>query len=123
MILIVEDDLILGDVMCELLEEALGVRVCHALNGMQAMALVENFTPELFVFDNQLPDMHGLQLYDYFHMLMGLERIPALIVSANPPWQEIERRQLACLQKPFDLDELISLVQRLLPRAQIPLRA
>ena len=115
-VLVVEDNRALGKFMVELLEEELHSQVFLALNGKQALTVIDGVKPDLFVLDYQLPDVNGLLLYDCLHALEGLEDVPALVVSANPPIKEIERRCLSYLQKPFDLDELILLIQQLLER-------
>lgn len=119
-ILIVEDEQIIGDLICEILREELHIRAYRALNGAQALALIERLTPDLVILDYQLPDMHGLQLYDHFHARRDLAAVPALMVSANPPLGEIAQRQLPYLQKPFELDELISRARLLLSTLDHP---
>ncbi|MBV9228469.1 MAG: response regulator [Chloroflexi bacterium] len=118
-ILVVEDDKILGKFMVDLLEEELNAQVLLALNGRQALTVIETVKPDLFVLDYQLPDMNGLHLYDRLHALEELKDVPALVVSANAPIEEIRRRHLSFLPKPFDLDELILLIQQLLAKEKI----
>ncbi|HEY1348005.1 MAG TPA: response regulator [Ktedonobacteraceae bacterium] len=120
-VLIVEDEQIIGDLIGEILRDELHTRAYLALNGAQAMALIERLTPDLIILDYQLPDMHGLQLYDHFHARRNLAAVPTLVVSANPPVGEIAQRHLPYLQKPFELNELVSLAQQLL-RMYDPLR-
>src|SRR5581483_5799769 len=61
-----------------------------------------------------LGDTTGIEVYDQLRSRMGWEEIPTLFVSATPPWHEIKARHLACLEKPFDLDELLTVVNTLL---------
>lgn len=118
--LIIEDEQTIGTLIGAILEEELPVRAYFAFSGAQAIELIGRLTPDLMILDYQLPDMHGLQLYDLLHAPGTTTDIPTLVVSANPPVQELERRHLPYLQKPFDLDELISLVQQLLSREDHP---
>lgn len=118
--LIIEDEQTICALIGSILEEELPVRAYFAFSGAQAIELIGRLTPDLMILDYQLPDMHGLQLYDLLHAPGTTTNIPTLVVSANPPVQELERRHLPYLQKPFDLDELISLAQQLLNRENLP---
>jgi DNA-binding response OmpR family regulator len=121
-ILVVEDDKAIGKFLVAFLEEELNSQIFLALKGEQVLKMIGTIKPDVFVLDYQLPDMNGLQLYDRLHTLDGLEDVPALVLSANPPFKEIEQRRLPYLQKPFDLDELILLIQQLLEREKAPIK-
>ena len=97
-VLVVEDDRAIGKFLVEFLEEELNSQIFLALKGEQVLKMIGNIKPDVFVLDYQLPDMNGLQLYDLLHALDGLEDIPALVVSANPPLKEIEQRRLPYLK-------------------------
>jgi DNA-binding response OmpR family regulator len=105
--------------MVDFLEEELNVQVFLAFNGQQALTIIDNIKPDLFILDYHLPDMSGLAIYDRVHALDGLEDVPTLIVSGDPPILEIEQRGLSSLQKPFDLDELLLIVEQLLKSDKI----
>jgi hypothetical protein len=36
------------------------------------------------------------------------------MLSVNPPLQEIKKRQITCLRKPFDVDHLLHTIQSML---------
>jgi hypothetical protein len=40
-----------------------------------------------------------------------MEQIPTIMLSVNPPMQEIKKRQITCLRKPFDVDQLLHAIQ------------
>ncbi len=88
--------------------------VLCAAHGYEALELVRTTVPDIFLLDYQLPSMTGIQLYDRLHLMRGFQHIPAIIMSANLPLYELEKRNLFGLYKPFDLDELLDLVQRVL---------
>jgi CheY-like chemotaxis protein len=58
--------------------------------------------------------MNGLDLYDYLHAHKPLKDIPVIMISASLPQQEITRRQLIGMQKPFEIDELITILKQVL---------
>jgi len=61
--------------------------------------------------------MNGLELYDLLHATPGLEDVPALLLTAaklEALRPEIEKRRISALEKPFDLDEFLDTVQRML---------
>jgi CheY-like chemotaxis protein len=71
--------------------------------------------PHLFLLDYHLPDINGLALYDRLHALPTIESTPAILFSAGSvPENEVQKRHLLFIQKPFDLDELIGTVERTL---------
>jgi len=70
--------------------------------------------PNLFILDYRLPSMNGIDLYDQLHTVKGLEDTPGIMLSAYLPKHEIEKRSLVALSKPFELDELLDTVEKLL---------
>ncbi len=83
-----------------------------ALTAHDAFRLVRDSTPALFLFDYHLPSMTGLQLYDQLYALPRFKTIPAILMSASLPRAELKRRGILGLDKPFDLDELLFLIER-----------
>jgi CheY-like chemotaxis protein len=112
-VLVVEDDMNVGSLLVSIIEEELLYRVMLAINAYEALAIVEQTKPHLFILDYQLPGMNGLQLYDHLHVLPGLEQVPGLVISANAPVNEIKKRHLWYLKKPFELNELLDVTERL----------
>jgi CheY-like chemotaxis protein len=87
------------------------------MNGNRALQVVERIKPDLFLLDDRLPDMNGIELYDHLHASKELEAVPALIVSARFPQYEARKRNLLCLQKPIKLDELLQTIEKLITEA------
>jgi len=52
--------------------------------------------------------------YDRLHTMEEVAEIPTIMYSTNLPTKELERRQITGLSKPFELDELLSAIERLL---------
>jgi CheY-like chemotaxis protein len=110
-ILVVEDDAALRSFVATLLVDE-GYAVRTAANGQEALDHVDEAVPQLVLSDLQMPVMDGWTL-----LAQLLERAPSLpmvFMSAGVnPRQEAERYGAASwLTKPFDLDDLLALVQR-----------
>lgn len=105
-ILVVEDDEAIRELIVMALSEELDCEICAVSHAYEALLQVQSITPILLLIDYQLPSMTGLQLYDQLHSVQRLAHIPTLIMSANLPWEELEKRHIAGIQKPFELNEL-----------------
>ena len=113
-ILVVEDDQGIAEVLSDVLKEILSCEVLLARTPDEALKLVEARKPHVCLLDYNLPHMNGIELYDHMRTLEGLETLPALIMSANLPLQDIEKRKFGAIKKPFDLDDLLQTLARLL---------
>ncbi len=84
-------------------------------NGSEALEIVKHIKPDLFILDYRLPSMNGIELYDHLHAISKLEDIPAIIISAvtfEQVKEDIESRQLGLLEKPFDLDVFLDMIEQ-----------
>lgn len=113
-ILVVEDDPGVGEMLVAILKAEGGYHALLTTDGARALETVNTLTPDLVLLDYRLPGMNGLELSDRLHALETLQQTPVLLVSANLPEREIEKRQIASLKKPFELDVLLHLVETLL---------
>jgi DNA-binding NtrC family response regulator len=113
-ILIVEDDAGVGAFLVQALVQETPYRPVLAADGLQALKIVHSLKPSLFILDYQLPFLNGIELYDRLHAMKELERTPAIIMSANLPIPEVKKRHLRNLRKPFDLDDLLTTVEKTL---------
>jgi CheY-like chemotaxis protein len=119
-ILVVDDDPCLLDIAELILAGEYGYRVLSASSPELALRLVATAPahPDLFLLDYLMPGMNGLELYDRLHTQPGCEHIPGIIVSAYlPPSEELERRNLVGLGKPYDLDSFTTLVEDVISTA------
>lgn len=118
-ILVVEDDSCIGMLLIEAIHQETPYKAILVTDGEQALQLTRSLTPDLFLLDYHLPFMSGLDLYDSLHAMKEFSAIPALFMSANIPLQELESRHVCFINKPFDLDEMINAIERLLSRAVV----
>src|SRR5437879_5945575 len=116
-ILIIEDDLSIGEMMSIYLYED-GYEVKRAENGRQGEALFREFQPDMIILDLMLPDMDGIQLCT---TIRHSSNIPILMVSAkNEVSDRVKGLQTGAddyLCKPFSMRELSARIQALLRRS------
>ncbi len=114
MILLVEDDHDIGEVLVEAITHESPYQAMLATDGFAALRMVQSIKPGLFILDYQLPGMNGIELYDKLHAIKALVDVPALMMSARLPRQELEKRKIAGMNKPIDLDEFLQTLDQLL---------
>ena len=113
-ILIVEDDAATGELLYLFLSEETPHRPILVADGFQALNVIKDITPNLFLLDYRLPRMNGKELYNQLHTTKGLEHIPTIMTSTNALEQESQDTNVTVCIKPFDLDELLAIVKKLL---------
>jgi CheY-like chemotaxis protein len=114
LILVVEDDADIGTIIVQAIQSELPYQVKLVTDGFQALKVLMDIKPQLLLFDYGLPGMNGLELYDRLYAKEGLENIPTLCISANAPTKELKKRHIELIEKPFELDELIKAIEKLL---------
>lgn len=113
-ILVVEDDRSIASFFVEAIKQETSHQALFAFDGQRALKMLHDLKPDLIVLDYSLPHMNGLELYDHIHAMEELKHIPALLISARPPFEEAKKRNLMCLKKPIALDELLQTIEKLL---------
>jgi len=117
-ILVVEDDEDIGEFIALAISMVANYYYHLVPDASQAIHFAKGIQPNLLILDYRLRDMNGLELYDQLHATPGLEAIPAILVTAVKLdvnlRSAIEKRQIIVVEKPFDLDEFLLTVQRLL---------
>jgi len=92
-----------------------GHQVLEADNGQRAWEHLYHQNPALLILDIKLPDMTGWDILDQF----GDRNIPVLVMTATPVDQNAVLNQYPCiaeiLVKPFNINKLLSAIQRVLP--------
>ncbi len=111
-ILVADDEPFIVDIVATVLEDE-GHTVLRAYDGSQALARIENGGCDLLITDNMMPRLSGLELIRRLHEQPQLT-IPTILMSAVHP-DILPPAPTFFLPKPFDLEHLLSLVERLLP--------
>jgi DNA-binding response OmpR family regulator len=121
-IFIVEDDESNGMLLAELLLRETSYYPLLLQDSLHVLHLTQFIKPLLFLLDYYLPGMNGLELYEQLHAREELKDVPAIILSASldDHMDEINRRGLVALHKPFDLDEFLLTIENVV--AQGPQR-
>ncbi len=120
LILVVEDDDLLRDTLCEVLEDD-GFHAVGATNGLHALALLENLpAPELIILDLMMPVMNGWDFNARLKAKPHLAAVPVLLLSAYVQRETHTGPQdvAGALQKPVSIDDLLGWVRRLIARRQ-----
>jgi DNA-binding response OmpR family regulator len=113
-ILVVEDDDSIGSVLVEALSMETSYDALLVCDGFQALNALRSLKPLLVITDYRLPHMDGLELYDRVHAMTETANVPTIIMSAYMPEDEVRKRHLCSLHKPFELDDLLNLIEHLL---------
>ena len=116
-ILVVEDDATIRTAVAEALED-MGYSVETASNGAEALAKVRDDGFAAIVLDLMMPVMTGWEFLDACGDDLLAEQVPVAVVSAAYAPGAVASRPAvsAVLSKPFDLDVLEAIVQRLTAR-------
>ena len=114
-ILVVENDTSIGIFLQLAILQETPYLACVVTTSQQALTVVQQVKPCLFLLEYRLHSTTGLALYDHLHAIIGLESVPAIITTTDfeRHHQEIEQRNLLCLSKPFDLDILLTTIKYL----------
>ena len=112
-ILIVDDEEPVRDFLAQMLADA-GHRTLQAVHGAEALELVASEHPDLVVSDIMMPVLNGAELCRRLKARTGAQRIPVILMSAAGLEGARAARADALVAKPFDLDVIDALVQRLL---------
>lgn len=110
-ILLVEDDSTIGEVLTLIISQETPYTGLLASDAIEALDLIQAIEPNLFILDYQLPHMNGIELYDRLHAIEALKHIPAIMISAQLPQKDLDKRHIIGMSKPFDLDELLQTIE------------
>jgi two-component system response regulator MtrA len=114
-ILVIEDDLELGNVVKEILElEGFETEIIR--DGAQAYPAVAARKPALIVLDMRLPNASGLEILNQIRADDRLKNVKILATTVDHQIASVaESTADRVFTKPFRLDQLLNLVTQLLP--------
>jgi two-component system, chemotaxis family, chemotaxis protein CheY len=117
-ILVVDDDAALRRIVFALLTEE-GYSVMEAPDGAAALARAREVTPGLILLDMRMPVMNGWEFARRYRA-QPPPHAPIICVTAAADAAAVAARgaqigAVASLSKPFDLDDLLALVERYAP--------
>ena len=110
---IIEDDEAIRDVIEYILQQS-DYEVTVASNAKEFKINLFNTLPDLILMDVRLPDGNGLQLCRKLKQSIETKNIPVIIMSANASAKESKEVAIAddFIAKPFDLDDLIKIIEK-----------
>lgn len=115
-LLLVDDDPDVSESLGMLLE-TFGMQVHVAANGAEALAhIADGVVPDLVLTDYRLPDYDGFEVIARLRAALGKE-VPAILITGETALQPTARPDnFALLHKPFDVDDLVTLVEKMRPK-------
>jgi CheY-like chemotaxis protein len=128
-VLMIDDVPLFRDVVLHALQRA-GHQVACAANGAAAVEALKTIKPDLILLDLAMPEMNGLAFLKQLRADKALARTPVIVVSALSEAVEVKEAmkigvQGHLLKSRFSLEQLIAMVQRVVPanRTVAPARA
>ncbi len=119
-ILVVDDDLTIGEVVGEYLRDA-GLETRHAADGPSALSMAREWPPDLVVLDLMLPGLDGLEVCRRLRAAHGSQALPVIMLTALGQEADrvvgLEAGADDYVTKPFSPRELALRVQAVLRRA------
>jgi CheY-like chemotaxis protein len=111
---LIEDDLDIRDAISDVLQEE-GYRVATAETGRQALeCLREGPLPDVILLDLMMPVMDGWEFRKEQAREPSWASIPVIVLSAvgNTNERAESIGAAGCLRKPLDIDELLTMLRR-----------
>ena len=117
-VLYVEDNRINAILFEEMVRMHGGIELQIAEDGAEALEIVANWIPELLVLDAHLPDVTGFELLVRLRQVESLQRVPAIMCSADAGAHDRQRAADAGFvgywAKPIDVTAVRADLSRLL---------
>jgi CheY-like chemotaxis protein len=97
-----------------------GYQVKEAKSAAEALSVLIKYRPDLIVSDLTMPDMNGFDLLDRINKQPTISGTPVVFLSAIDDFYARKvARELgakACLPKPYDKNDMVSILKQYLPR-------
>ncbi len=116
-ILVVDDSLSVRNTLQELVGDA-GFNVKTARDGIEAVNLLDTFTPQVVLTDLEMPNMNGVELTSHIRNRSGMQSTPVIMITSR---SQDKHRELAMqagvnvyYTKPYNDGELLKTISELL---------
>jgi two-component system, OmpR family, alkaline phosphatase synthesis response regulator PhoP len=114
LILVIDDELSIVEMLSAFLEEE-GLQVMTAYNGQEGLERLANARPAVVVSDVMMPVLDGWELCRRMQADPRYQSIPVVLMSAVGTAASLDQcRYAALVRKPFELDEMLQTITRLL---------
>ncbi|SFV60015.1 Phosphate regulon transcriptional regulatory protein PhoB (SphR) [hydrothermal vent metagenome] len=118
-ILLLEDDLLFGETVVDLLEDE-GYEVSHSTNGQDALDAIYEDKFDLYLLDINVPLINGLSLLK--ELREAEDATPAIFLTSRKDRESLEEGFVNggddYITKPFDMDEMLLRVKAVLRRSR-----
>lgn len=108
----------------ELLEDIMTMgnyRVIKATSGAEALALLEDETPDLFALDVMMPEMSGFELCEHIKAKDRFKGTPVMFISAYYDREEKKRAEALgvteYVAKPYSVTDVLTRVNHLIEQS------
>ena len=112
LVFVIEDE----DAIRQLVQDTLegeGYRVGSARSAEDAIVMLDQVSPSLILLDLRLPGMDGFAFINAYRVRKNSVNVaPIILMSALRPREELPEGVVGYLRKPFDLDDLLTRVER-----------
>ena len=109
-ILIVEDDEDVGEFLQQTIDELTPYQTIVVHDGYGALEKARQINPCLLLLDYKLPGLNGIEIYDHLQNIEETRGIPAIMMSASLPVEELQQRGIYQLRKPMDIGNVIRMI-------------
>lgn len=116
-ILVIDDDLPLRGMLAAALRQH-GFQVLLAGDGAEGQRALHIHNPDVVLLDLAMPDVNGWDFLQHINESGQVGKIPIIVVSAHlrvEPQAVLQMGASAILPKPFNLEDLIGLIEHLSP--------
>jgi CheY-like chemotaxis protein len=119
-IVVIEDDGDNAEFFQEMIATETPYRAWVISSAEEAVARIEEIkacNPRLFIIDYLLTGKTGLDLYDEFQHIEAFSAVPAILTTASylePLQEEITKRGVSVIAKPFEMDAFLQLIKQIL---------
>jgi two-component system OmpR family response regulator len=120
-VLIMDDDPGMQMVLETALREA-GYQVVLANDGQEGIEKLRSLKPDLVISDIMMPQMDGIETFQRIKEQLEDDGIPIFIMTAlnRKPWfADLEAEGAVILQKPFEIDQFLQLVNDMLDDGEL----
>jgi len=111
-VLVIDDDPATRDLLDTILTDE-GYVVFQAGHGKQAVLLAREHQPSVILLDGVLPELSGLEILRTLRAGEVTRHIPIVMLSGRPPSGADEPLPEIFIRKPFDLEVLLTHVNRM----------
>ena len=112
-ILVVDDESMLREAVADALRDE-GYVALEGADGREAVELFDRERPDLVLMDVMMPRLDGREALRLIRSAQPVATIPVVMMSAAVPPALLDPAIAGFLAKPFDLDQLLALVAKLI---------